>query len=65
MVEYVVMELKGTELKRFFIPLPDQSIMSRMLGVKLSKISGGKLYYLVENEDEEQWKLFEIDLNHK
>ncbi len=64
MVEYVVMDLKGTVLKRFFVPLPDQSIMSRMLGVKLSKISGGKLYYLEENE-EEQWELFEIDLKHK
>lgn len=65
MVEYVVMDLKGTVLKRFFVPLPDQSIMSRMLGVKLSKISGGKLYYLEENEDKEQWELFEIDLKHK
>jgi hypothetical protein len=65
MKEYVVMDLKGTELERFFVPLPDQSIMSQMLGVKLSKISGGKLYYLEENEDEEQWELFEIDLKHK
>ncbi|MCP4218150.1 MAG: hypothetical protein GY765_26170 [bacterium] len=59
-VEHIVMDAKGTLLERFFVALPAQSLMSQMLGVKLSKISDGKLYYLAENEDDEQWEVHVI-----
>jgi hypothetical protein len=32
--------------------------MSKILGAKLHTIYDDKLYYLMENEDEEEWELY-------
>lgn len=51
------MDMKGNIQKEVFIPgFNKPSLMSKLLGVKLSTIERDKIYYLVENEEEE-WEL--------
>jgi len=58
--EYIVMDLKGNILRTIFIPGKfETSILALISGGKLSCIENGKLYYLIENEDEEEWELHE------
>lgn len=55
--EYVVMDLKGNIIKRVYIRKFDNvTLMGKMLGTKLHTIHNDKLYYLLENEDEEEWE---------
>jgi hypothetical protein len=56
--EYVIMDLKGNIIKRVYIQKFDNvTLTGKMLGTKLHTIYNDKLYYLVENEDEEEWEL--------
>ncbi len=56
--EYLIMGLKGENLKKVLIPrMTKTSFMSKIMGVKLNVIHNNKLYYLKENEDEEEWEL--------
>ena len=56
--EYFIMDLKGENLKKVLVPAMTKTpLMSKVMGVKLNVISNNKLYYLKENEDEEEWEL--------
>jgi hypothetical protein len=56
--EYIVMDLKGKEINRVFLPRFDNTpMMSKLMGAKLHTIYNDQLYYLMENEDEEVWEL--------
>ena len=56
--EYLIMGLKGENLKKVLIPrMTKIPFMSKIMGVKLNVIHNNKLYYLKENEDEEEWEL--------
>lgn len=58
-VETIVMDLKGNVLKTAFIePSAKEWIMALLLGIKLETIHNDKIYYIKENEDEEEWELF-------
>jgi len=58
-VETIVMDLKGNVLKTAFIePSAKEWIMALLLGIKLETIHNDKIYYIQENEDEEEWELF-------
>ena len=62
-VETIVMDLKGKILKRAFIePTAKEWVMALMLGVRLETIYNGKIYYIMENDDEE-WELFSQKIN--
>lgn len=56
--EYIVMDLKGNVLKKVFISrFLEVSLLAQIAGGKLYSIAKDKLYYLVENEEEEEWEL--------
>jgi hypothetical protein len=58
--ECIVMDLKGNEQKRVFVPYQE------MLGMEYfykSDIYKGAFYVIVENEDEETWEIHKIDIN--
>jgi hypothetical protein len=56
--EYVIMDLKGNIIKKVYLPRFDNTpVMAKMLDAKLHAIHNGKLYYLIENLDEEVWEL--------
>lgn len=56
--EYIIMDLKGNILRTIYIPAKfEPSILALIAGGKLSCIENGNLYYLIENEDEEEWEL--------
>jgi hypothetical protein len=56
--EYLVMDLKGNNVKRFYIPHFDNvTILGKLMGSNLHTIADDKLYYLLENEEEEEWEL--------
>jgi hypothetical protein len=56
--EYLVMDLKGNLLKKAYISRDlETGILAQVAGSKLYSIFNDKLYYLVENEDEEEWEL--------
>ena len=55
--EYVVLDLQGKELKRVFIPrFENIPLLAEILGAKLQTIKNNKLYYVIENEDDETWE---------
>lgn len=57
--EYLVLDLKGKELKKTYISKDlEVSVMAQILGGKLYSISGNNLYYILENEDDQEWELF-------
>jgi hypothetical protein len=61
--EYVVMDLKGNIIKRVYLPrFENTPLMAKLLGAKRHTIYNDKLYYLLENEDEEEWELYMEDL---
>lgn len=61
--EYFILDLKGKELKKLMIPeFQKQHLMSTMLGIRLSTMSDGKIYYVEENEDEE-WELHQVNID--
>ncbi len=56
--EYIVMDMTGKILRTIYIPGKfETSILSIIAGGKLSCIDNGNLYYVIENEDEEEWEL--------
>ncbi len=56
--EYIVMDLKGNVKKKVYISNSfEPSINSQIAGGRLSSIENGKLYFLLENEDDEEWEL--------
>jgi len=56
--EYLLMDLDGSNMKRAFIPRRVEApMMARIMGVKRYAIRGGKLFYIRENPDEEEWEL--------
>ncbi len=62
--EYVVMDLKGTTLKKVYLPKVTWSpFWHKVLGVTLYTIKGDKLYYLKANEINEEWELFVEKIN--
>jgi hypothetical protein len=59
--ECIIMDLKGNEKKRFFLPLQDGEPYTYY--PLLCDFNQGKYYALLENEDEETWELYLKDLN--
>jgi hypothetical protein len=56
--EYVVMDLKGKILKRVYLHrFENVTLLGEIFGTKLHTVYNNKLYYLLENEDEEEWEL--------
>jgi hypothetical protein len=56
--EYVIMDLKGKILKRAYVQaFRNVPLTGELLSVKLNTVHNGKLYYVMENEDEEEWEL--------
>lgn len=56
--EYVTMDIKGNIINRVYLHKFDNvTLVGKMLGTKLHTIYNDKLYYLLENEDEEEWEL--------
>jgi hypothetical protein len=61
--EYVVMDLKGKIIKKTYAPTFEGTpMMARILGAKAHTIANGKLYYLKDNIDEEEWDLYIEDI---
>lgn len=61
--EYVIMDLKGKIIKRVYVDaFENVPLTGELLGAKLHTLQKGKLYYLVENEDEEEWELMVEDI---
>jgi len=57
--EYLVMDLKGKLLKKVYLPRNlEVSIIAQLSGGKLFTVNNDKLYYILENEDDEVWELF-------
>jgi len=57
--EYVVTDLKGNIIKRVYLPrFENTPLIAKILGAKLHTIYNDKLYYLMENADEEEWELY-------
>lgn len=58
--KYHILDLKGKELKSVFLPKPMlASLITRIVNrpVRFFDIANDHFYYLVENEDEEEWEL--------
>lgn len=61
--EYVVMDLKGKVIKKTYAPAFEGTpMMARILGAKAHTIANGKLYYLKEDIEEEEWDLYIEDI---
>lgn len=62
--EHIVMDLKGNVLKTAFIePSAKEGMLGLLLGIKLETIYNDRIYYIQENEDEEEWELFVREIN--
>lgn len=60
--EFLILDLKGKQLKRTMIrEFQRQHMMSTVLGIRLSTMVDGKIYYVKENEDEE-WELHRVTI---
>ena len=58
--KYHILDLKGKELKTVFLPKPmPASYITRLANrpVRFFDIANDRFYYIVENEDEEEWEL--------
>ncbi|MCP4150092.1 MAG: hypothetical protein GY757_20260 [bacterium] len=56
--EYITLDLKGNFIKKTFIPCSLESgIYAQIAGARLYTIESGKLYFLTENEETEEWEL--------
>ena len=61
--KYRIFDLKGKELKTVFLPKPMLApLITRIISrpVRFFDISNDRFYYLVENEDEEEWELHSV-----
>lgn len=64
--KYIIMDLKGKILKNTYMPIPkNSSFLARTMGRQTRSfgISNGNYYYLVENEEEEQWEIYVTEIN--
>ena len=59
--ECVILDMKGKEIKRLFVPL-DRYVPFTYYAI-LYSIENGKMYSLIEDEDEETWELHMTELN--
>lgn len=57
--ECIIMDLKGKELKRVFLPMPYKTPIGYTLP---STFDNHKFYRLLDNEDEESWELHVVDV---
>ena len=61
--EFIVMDFQGKILKRIFLPkFRNVSLVGSILGTKLDLIHGNHLFYLLEDEDDEEWHLYRENL---
>jgi hypothetical protein len=60
LTECVVMDLKGKELKRVYLPMPYKTPIGFTLP---STFAGHKFYRLLDNQDEETWELHAEKVN--
>ena len=57
------MDFQGQILKRIFLPkFRNISLVGSILGTKLHLIRGNYLFYLLEDEDAEEWHLYKEKL---
>ena len=64
--KYIIMDLNGKMIKTIYLPIPQQtSFTSQTIGRgnRLYGISNSKFYYLIENEDNEEWELHMTKIN--
>ncbi|NIM10773.1 MAG: hypothetical protein GTO45_02195 [Candidatus Aminicenantes bacterium] len=64
--KYHILDLKGKDLKTVFLPKPIlASLITRILSrtVRFFHIANEKYYYLVENEEEEEWELHGVPVH--
>ncbi len=59
--ECLILDMKGNELKRLFVPL-DRYVPFTYYAI-LYSIENGKIYSLIEDEDEETWELYITEVN--
>ncbi len=60
--KYIIMDLKGKILKTIYLkPTVKKWIMSSMMGINLEIIRNGKIYYIIENDDND-WELHIQDI---
>jgi len=56
--ENIIMDLKGKIIKTVYLArFENTPMLAQILGAKLHTLYNDKLYYLLENEDEEEWEL--------
>jgi len=61
--EFIVMNFQGQILKRIFLPkFRNVSLAGSILGTKLHLIRGNYLFYLLEDEEDEEWHLYKEKL---
>lgn len=63
--QYIIMDLKGKTLKETFLPeIKDFNYDFRMMGmnIRMYDIDNGRLIYLLENEDTEEWDVHMIKI---
>ena len=58
--EWIIMDLKGKELKRKYLPLPPEA---PYFALNTYTIYDNVYYFLAENEDEEEWELHMEKIN--
>lgn len=59
-VEYVIMDIKGNNQKSVFLPkVMSPPFIGRLIGkgIRFFDIENDKFYYIVENEEEEEWEV--------
>ncbi len=64
-VEFIVLDNSGKELKRVFLPKPmEANFVSKMFGrpARFYKFYNDTYYYIIENEEDEEWELHSIKI---
>jgi len=66
-VQFVIMDLKGNILSTPYMPKPaESSFVGKTMGRdnRFYGIANDKFYYLIENEDDEEWELHAVEFQH-
>jgi hypothetical protein len=62
-VKYIIMDLKGKKIDEVYLPITRKpGSEERLQGARFQAINHDKLYYLVENEETEEWELHVEDI---
>ena len=64
-VEFLVIDNSGKEIKKLYLPKPmDNGFISKMFGrpTRFFKFYNDTYYYIVENEEEEEWEIHSIKI---